>query len=118
MSVTAPYVPIFIYHPDPANLQMPRIIDGHGAPDNSIGNDGDLYWDLDNSILYGKADGAWDIASGSTTVTGGGTVIIATVDPEGVTTADPGAVIWNKTNETLWVKETGTGTNTGWIQIV
>lgn len=38
--------------------------------------------------------------------------------PEGAQVADPGATYFNTTDSTFWVKETGTGTNTGWAQLL
>jgi len=49
-------------------------------------------------------------AAGSGGLTGVG-------DPEGVVTASPGATYLNTTDDSFWVKETGTG-NTGWIELI
>jgi hypothetical protein len=38
--------------------------------------------------------------------------------PEGAITASPGQTYLNTTDESFWVKKTGTNTNTGWVQIV
>lgn len=38
--------------------------------------------------------------------------------PEGVTTASPGTMYLDTDTENLWIKKTGTGTNTGWIQLI
>ncbi len=37
--------------------------------------------------------------------------------PEGVKTANPGGTYWDVTGQSLWVKNTGTGT-TGWVQVI
>lgn len=44
---------------------------------------------------------------------GGGGGLAGAGSPEGVVTADPGTTYWDTSDETLWVKSTGTG-NTGW----
>lgn len=36
--------------------------------------------------------------------------------PEGVVTASPGMFYADSASNSIWVKETGTGTNTGWEQ--
>lgn len=38
--------------------------------------------------------------------------------PEAAVTASPGATYINTTDESFWVKKTGTNTNTGWIQLI
>lgn len=35
--------------------------------------------------------------------------------PEGIKTGSPGDTYWDATNDTLYVKDTGVGTNTGWV---
>lgn len=40
-----------------------------------------------------------------------------TTSPEGVVTASPGITYLNTTDNSLWVKKTGTS-NTGWLQMV
>lgn len=49
--------------------------------------------------------------------TGGGVVITGSASPEGVQTADEGALFWDEVGKVFWVKETDGG-NTGWWQIV
>lgn len=39
------------------------------------------------------------------------------VDPEGSVTAIAPKLYWNSANQTLWIKNSGTG-NTGWIQLI
>jgi hypothetical protein len=38
--------------------------------------------------------------------------------PEGVQSGNPGNVYWDATNNVFYVKDTGTGTNTGWRELV
>jgi len=38
--------------------------------------------------------------------------------PEGVQTGSPGNTYWDATNDVLYVKDTGTATNTGWKELV
>jgi len=45
-------------------------------------------------------------------------VIIGSGSPEGAQTTNPGRLFWDIAGKHLWVKETGTATNTGWYQIV
>lgn len=49
---------------------------------------------------------------------GGGGVAPGVVDPNGNVTGDPGDTYWNSANGTFWVKSSGTGTDTGWSQVV
>lgn len=49
-------------------------------------------------------------SSGSAGLSGAGS-------PEGVVTANPGTTYVNTTDESFWVKKTGTG-NTGWIKLI
>ena len=41
-----------------------------------------------------------------------------TVNPEGNVEAWPGFTYLNTSTETVWVKKTGNGTKTGWIQVI
>jgi hypothetical protein len=118
MSVSDPYIPnLNGAQPASPSLANPQIINGHGAPANTLGDNGDLYYDLDSTLLYGKASGAWGVASGSTTVSGGGGTVRGVVDPEGVVTAVAGTVYWNSALQKFWVKDAGTG-NTGWVLLL
>lgn len=56
------------------------------------------------------------IAQLGTTVNGTGG-LTGSGSPEGVVTAEPGAVYLDTTNNSLWIKRTGSG-NTGWIQLL
>lgn len=71
------------------------------------------------------------VANGTLTDDGGGIVTLATgsgsgsggtlsgaVDPNGSATGDPGYTYVNTAANTFWVKTSGTGTNTGWLQFV
>lgn len=49
---------------------------------------------------------------------GSGGNFIGTGSPEGVVTADPGDLYSDESTNSIWIKETGTGTNTGWVQYV
>lgn len=52
------------------------------------------------------------------TGSGGGTGLSGAGSPEGVTTASPGTTYLNTADNSFWAKATGSGTNTGWIQLV
>ena len=48
----------------PAGVNGKTVISGHGAPDASVGVDGDVYVDLSGGYLYGpKTNSAWDQGS-------------------------------------------------------
>ena len=49
---------------------------------------------------------------------GGGGGSAGVGSPEGVVTASPGAVYIDTSTNSLWVKRTGTHTNTGWVQMI
>lgn len=51
-------------------------------------------------------------------VIGSGAAVIITASPEGSVTADAGALAYNTTDGGYWVKASGTGTNTGWVQLI
>jgi hypothetical protein len=51
--------------------------------------------------------------SGSSSGGSGG--LVGTGSPEGVVTSDPGGFYADISTNAIWVKETGTGTNTGWV---
>jgi len=38
--------------------------------------------------------------------------------PEGAVTASPGAIYLDTAGDALWIKKTGTATNTGWLQLI
>lgn len=44
--------------------------------------------------------------------------LVGTGSPEGVVTADPGTSYLDESTNSFWYKETGTDTNTGWIQLI
>jgi hypothetical protein len=62
--------------------------------------------ELDAIIAYLSCQ----IASGG----GGGGGLAGHGSPEGVVSASPGQTYWDQDNDTLWVKDSGSGTNTGW----
>ena len=49
---------------------------------------------------------------------GGGGFTVGVVDPNGVVTGSPGDGYVNTANKTLWIKESGVATDTGWLQYV
>jgi hypothetical protein len=44
--------------------------------------------------------------------------VVGTGSPEGVQTGSPGRMYLDISNDSLWMKRTGTGTTTGWIQLI
>jgi hypothetical protein len=50
--------------------------------------------------------------------TGGGGGLTGAGSPEGAVTANPGTTYYDPATGAFWVKATGTGTNTGWHQLV
>lgn len=61
-------------------------------------------------LLCNLAEGGGGGGEGGATVGSG--------SPESVVTADPGAFFWDTTNKALYIKDTGTATNTGWMQLI
>lgn len=65
-----------------------------------------------DKILQGFNSGAFGgTGSGSGGLSGAGS-------PEGVKTANPGTTYYNTTDSSFWVKDSGVGTNTGWIPLI
>lgn len=93
---------------------MRGVLYGAGAPSSDLGRTGQGYINTSNGDWYTKTDSGWELQAGGGGGSGAGG-LLGTVDPEGSVTADPGTPYTNKTNHTLWIKETGTG-NTGWLQ--
>jgi hypothetical protein len=91
-------------------------LSGAGVPDNSLGNNGDVYVNTINGDIYTKSGGTWAITTGGTGPAGGSGAVGA-VDPEGVVTAAAGTTYVNSVNHSFWLKEAGVG-NTGWIQYI
>jgi hypothetical protein len=60
--------------------------------------------------------GRWILVSTSSTA--GGSGLAGAGSPEGVVIGNPGWTYWDTTNQVLYVKNTGTGTNTGWQNLV
>ena len=98
------------------------------APDD--GSNGLLVWKFDlqsvavddgtlvlkpNNPFY-TARGRWILVS--TSSPGGGSGLSGAGSPEGVVIGNPGWTYWDTTNLVLYVKNTGTGTNTGWQNLV
>lgn len=96
-----------------------KLLSGHGAPSGSLGDNSDIYFDLDSQLLYGKSGNVWSVVSGSTTVEGGGGTLAGVTDPENAVTAGPGVVYTNTTAspQKVFIKMSGTG-NTGWVQVI
>lgn len=49
---------------------------------------------------------------------GGSSNIVGSGSPEGAETADPGVMYLDEDINSLWMKKTGTGTTTGWVQLI
>jgi len=62
--------------------------------------------------------GVGTFGGGGSAVIGGGAGVVGTGSPEGAVTSDPGTTYFDTSGTAFWVKATGTGTNTGWTQIV
>lgn len=65
-------------------------------------------------VLTCDADGVgtWQVASGS------GAIAPGVVNPNSNVVGNPGQTYRNTANDTFWHKDTGTGTNTGWSQLI
>ena len=48
---------------------------------------------------------------------GGGVAYTGNGTPESVVAADPGALYWDITGQSFWVKNTGVS-DTGWVQLI
>lgn len=96
-----------------------KLLSGHGVPPASLGDNNDVYFDVDAKLLYGKAGDVWTVVSGSTTVEGGGGTLAGIVDPESVVTANTGVVYTNTaaSPQKVFIKMSGSG-NTGWVQVI
>jgi hypothetical protein len=110
------YTASAITHPPNPNLPgIGGVLWGEGPPGVDLGSVGNVYINVSNGDVYSYKLTGWELQSGV-----GGNVVVATgtADPEGVETADPGTLYVNTTAHSLWFKETGVGTNTGWLQYV
>jgi len=87
---------------------------GDGAPSDADGSDGMYYLDLISGDVYFKSNGTWNLFTGGS----GGGFTVGVVDPNGAVTGSPGDGYVNTANKTLWIKETGVATDTGWLQYV
>lgn len=78
--------------------------------DGSTPRRSDALWAIEQKILGALRDGGGG---------GGGAAGFAGVgSPEGVVTANPGATYLDTSTNSFWVKNSGTGTNTGWVQLI
>jgi hypothetical protein len=116
------------YVPNPASPWIaPTVYYGHttasgdGDPNTIavIGWPGDKYLDKLTGDRYTKESGdgtttGW--TNDGSAVSGVG--ISGSGSPESVVTADPGTTYWDATNNIFYVKDSGTGTNTGWREII
>jgi hypothetical protein len=91
-------------------------LSGAGVPDNSLGNNGDIYVNTINGDVYSKSGGTWTLATGGVGPAGG-SGLVGAVDPEGAVVATAGTTYVNSVNHSFWLKEAGVG-NTGWIQYI
>lgn len=106
------YVP-GLTHPDPADLGGGSVLFGYGAPDNSLGMNGDLYVNKSNGDIYSKNNDAWELQGG-----GGASVsnTISTGSPIGVATPTAIGQFYTDTDgPTVW-QAIGL-TNADWTQI-
>jgi hypothetical protein len=86
-------------------MASPTFFVGGSTPNSNDGT-----WIVLMKILGATIDGG----GGS----GGGAIPPGVVDPNGNVTGSPGDMYWNTANSSLWVKDSGTGTNTGWEQVI
>lgn len=86
---------------------------GVGPPDNSLGNNGQLYVDDDTGDLYVKVNNAWTLVQGAP----GGPGEIGVGSPEGVVTAAPGTTYLDSSTNNFWIKASGSG-SVGWVQLI
>lgn len=84
-------------------MASPNFLSGGHTPNRL-----DTLWTIEQRILGALVDGAG----------GGGADLYGVVDPEGSVTGSRGNSYINTANHTLWFKETGDSTNTGWAQYV
>lgn len=47
----------------------------------------------------------------------GGAGLVGTGSPEGVVTAEPGTIFWDTTGQSLWLKQSGSG-SVNWVQLI
>lgn len=97
---------------------------GTGSPEGvATGYPGYTYVDVTGPTLY-IFSGTPGETTGWSSVSGGGggggtlTTLSGTGSPNGAATGNPGYTYTQVDNSSLWAKITGTGTNTGWTQIV
>lgn len=97
--------------PPPATVCSRKWCVGDGAPTATDGQEGSLWVNRITGDVYEKVNGAWSLMPGGGGMTG-------VVDPNGSVTASPGAFYYNTVTGSLWVKATGSGTNTGWVALI
>ena len=87
------------------------------APSSDLGRDGDFAAHITTGDVYLRSNGAWALYTGGGG--GGGTVEVSvgTSNPEGALTKTAPHIFVNTANQTVWVKESGSG-NTGWRQYI
>lgn len=70
------------------------------------------------ALLWNGADWVNTLIAAANIASGSALALTGTGSPQGSVTASPGAFYLNVSGgagSTLWVKETGTNTNTGWV---
>lgn len=73
-----------------------------------------------NNVAYTTA-GRWIRNVNSADFAGGGGstgTYVGSGSPEGATVASPGNTYWDTAGQALWLKNTGSSTNTGWVLVV
>jgi hypothetical protein len=108
-----PYVPT-LKHPPSPGFTTGGNLSGQGAPADSLGENGQLYVDLDTGSVYEKLSGSWTLFSAGAGVTP--QVFGASADPNGVQScAGPGFVIGRgAVDGTIWKKSTAGTSNNEW----
>lgn len=94
---------------------------GVGSPEGvAFGYPGYVYTNKSNGDLY-TFNGTGGTNTGWVKVTGAGGVgatMSGTGSPQGVSTASPGNTYLDVATGNFWVKQTGTATNTGWLELI
>lgn len=89
---------------------------GAGVPDNSLGDNGNVYVNTINGDIYSKAGDVWTVATGGTGPAGGSGES-GSGTPEGAVAAAVGTTYVDVDTGDFWVKQSGASTNAGWINI-
>lgn len=94
---------------------------GVGSPEGvAYGYPGYVYTNTATGNFY-TFNGTAGANTGWVEVTGGdgsGAAFAGSGSPQGVTTASPGNTYIDTATGNFWVKQTGTGTNTGWLELI